>query len=261
VEREMTAERLRIEDLQVRFGTIQALGGVSASVGCGEIVGLLGPNGAGKTTLFNAVLGTVRVAGGAITYEGADTTGHTPMKMFAHGVARTFQIPEVVTEMTVLENVMLGCQHISRANAAVQAFRLPVAGRRERAARSRALDVLDMLGLANLAGQMVRSLPLGRVRLVELARSIAAGPKLLLLDEIASGLSHDQVEPLAPVLTQLVAETGASILLVEHNVTWALSVVDRVYILNNGRLLTHGDPDEVRRDPEVIAAYLGSRHA
>jgi branched-chain amino acid transport system ATP-binding protein len=252
---------LEATDVEVRFGGVTALAGVSLSVGKGEIVGLLGPNGAGKTTLFNVVLGTVRAAAGEIAYDGAPTTGFSPMRMFELGLARTFQIPEVVTEMSVLDNVLLGCQAMCRTNPAVQALRLPVYRRREKAAHERAREALDTIGLGHLAGELVGRLSLGQIRLVELARCLAAQPKLLLLDEVASGLTNDEIEPLKPVLHRL-AEQSTAILLVEHNVSWALSIVDRVYVLDGGRVLMHGTPDAVREDPDVIAAYLGShKHA
>jgi ABC-type branched-subunit amino acid transport system ATPase component len=257
----LAASCLEVEDLSVRFGPVVALNGVSLEVGEKEIVGLLGPNGAGKTTLFNAVLGTVRVAGGQITYQSQPTTGFAPMKMFDRGLARTFQIPEVVAEMTVLENVLLGCQVMSGSSVVAQALRLPSYRRGERAARAHAYGALELIGLEHLAGELTGRLPLGQVRLVELARCLAASPRLMLLDEVGSGLTAEERDPLAAVLRRLVDETGASILLVEHNVEWALGFVDRVYVLDYGRMLRSGAPAEVRRDPEVIAAYLGTRHA
>jgi branched-chain amino acid transport system ATP-binding protein len=255
-----TTDLLRVTDLAVHFDGVVALAGVDVAVGTGEIVGLLGPNGAGKTTLFNVITGVLEPTSGTVHLNGREMTGSSPVSMFRHGVARTFQIPEIVADMSVLDNALLGCQRVSRTNPFMQAVRAPLYRSREREARRLALAALEAVGLAHLATQLARELPLGQIRLLELARCIAADAKLLLLDEIASGLSAEEAMPLIPVLRGLVADRGCSVLLVEHNVSWVLEVAERAYVLESGRVLMHGLSAAVRSDPEVIAAYLGTRH-
>jgi branched-chain amino acid transport system ATP-binding protein len=254
-------ELLGVSDVAVHFGGVIALAGVDLTIGRGEIVGLLGPNGAGKTTLFNVITGVIAPTSGEVFFEGREMTGSSPMKMFRSGIARTFQIPEIVADLSVLDNAMLGCQLVSRTNPVLQSIRAPVYRRREREARRLALDALEAVGLADLASQLARELPLGQIRLLELARGLAADAKLLLLDEIASGLSSEEAKPLIPVLRGLVADRRCSVLLVEHNVAWVLQVAERAYVLDRGRVLMSGSSEAVRRDPGVIEAYLGTRHA
>lgn len=251
---------LEVEELTVRFGGVRALSGVSLSVSAGEIVGLIGPNGAGKSTLFNVISGLLTPNSGSVRYRQAGITRLAPTRRFTRGIVRTFQLPEVVTELSVLDNVLLGVGRGSGTGLLSQALRLPNYRRREAAATRHCLAALDMVGLADKRDRLVGGLPLGEIRLVELARSIVAQPKLLLLDELASGLTDSELGPIERAFGHITQELGAAVLLVEHNVRWVLDVVARVYVLDQGTVLLEGSPNQVRTDRRVIEAYLGRRH-
>lgn len=248
---------LSVENISVDFGGVHALDDASLYVKPGELIGLIGPNGAGKSTLFNVISGFVRPSSGSVAYRGVKSSRIRPTQMFENGVVRTFQIPEVVTEMSVIDNVLLGARRSSRAGLVAQALGLPNYVRSEVANRKRCEDLLDVVGLAHRRNILAVRLPLGEIRLLELARCLAAEPELLLLDELASGLTDEEVEPLGALFERIRRENSTAILLVEHNVRWVMRVVQRVYVLVNGRVLTEGPPEQVRSNPDVIEAYLG----
>lgn len=248
---------LEVHQVRLSFGGLQALDGPSLTVAEGEVVGLIGPNGAGKTSLFNCISGLYRPQSGNIRVRGQEVVGLPRHRIAGLGVGRTFQNIGLLPSQTVLHNVMAGAYHATEGGWWATALALPRIGRTEDELRARALELLHELGLATVAGRVVGTLPFGTLKRIELARALIGSPRLLLVDEPANGLVHGEVQELGETLRRLAAERGASILLVEHHMGLVTSVCDRVAVLDFGRLIAQGDPHEVARDPDVIAAYLG----
>ena len=248
---------LRVDRLTVRFGGVTALDEVSFAVEPGQVCGLIGPNGAGKTTLFDCVSRLTRPRAGRIEFDGRDLLALPAHRVAALGIARTFQHLGLVGSLTVRENVMLGGQQASRTGFGAAALRLPVVGREERAVRRRADEVLDRVGLAHLAARPAAGLPYGTLKRIELARALGAAPRLLLLDEPASGLSHGEVDELAGVVAGLRDDGELTVLLVEHHMGLVMRMSDKVMVLDFGRKIAEGAPSAVREDPVVVRAYLG----
>lgn len=234
-----------------------AVNDVSFGVASGQIKAVIGPNGAGKTTLFNLISGFLTPQRGRIIYQGAEIQGEPPHRVASRGIARTFQLVQLFDHLTVLENVMVGCHRLSRAGLLAGAFRLPWTRREEADIRRRAWEALELVGLAPRARQPAAVLPLGLKRLLELARALASEPRLLLLDEPASGLDRVETERLGEMILALRGR-GITILLVEHDMSLTMEVADEIVVLNYGRLIAEGPPRAIQRHPEVIAAYLGS---
>ena len=249
---------LVVEDVTVRFGGVTALDAVSMSVGTGEVVGLIGPNGAGKSTLFNVLSGYVKPVAGAIRFRGYPLLRYRPDVRARGGIGRTFQTPRSFTGSTVLENVQVAAEAHNRYGLLGDAFGLPGSVRERNRARQRALDALDAVDLAPRAGALAGDLPLPQQRRLEIARALCLDPKLLLLDECASGLNQDETAALAAALAALFAERLLSVILVEHDVGFVLSLADHLYVLEFGAVIADGDPAEVVQRPEVVAAYLGA---
>ena len=248
---------LRVDRLTVRFGGVTALDEVSFAVEPGQVCGLIGPNGAGKTTLFDCVSRLTRPRAGRIEFDGGDLLTLPAHRVAALGIARTFQHLGLVGSLTVRENVMLGGQQASRTGFGAAALRLPVVGREERAVRRRADEVLDRVGLAHLAARPAAGLPYGTLKRIELARALGAAPRLLLLDEPASGLSHGEVDEPAGVVAGLRDDGDLTVLLVEHHMGLVMRMSDKVVVLDFGRKIAEGAPSAVREDPVVVRAYLG----
>ena len=247
---------LVVDALERRFGGVRALYDVSFQVERGTICGLIGPNGAGKTTLINIASGLLPPTSGAISLAGRNITGQPPHRVAAAGIARTFQNIRLFAELSVVDNVLVG-DHLHRGDSLLSALlALPSARRAERAAYTAAMDLLAELGIAHLADRPAATLAYGDQRRVEIARALALRPALLLLDEPAAGMNAAETERLAEQLLRLRA-TGLTMLVIEHDMDLIMRVSDQVVVLNFGMLVTSGPPAQVRRDPDVIAAYLG----
>jgi len=248
---------LRVRNVGVRFGGIVALDDVSFDVAPNRIVGLIGPNGAGKTTLFNCLSRLYQCDSGDIVFDGRSLLRIPRHRIAALGIGRTFQNLALFGTMTVLDNVMVGHHCCMRSGFLSNALRLPGVGRGEFAATGKARALIEFLGLKAVAGTRVSDLPIGTQKRVELARALASDPTLLLLDEPASGLNHEEVGVLGAVIRDIRDRLGVTILLVEHHMSLVMSISDLVVALDFGRKIAEGTPDEVRACPEVVQAYLG----
>jgi branched-chain amino acid transport system ATP-binding protein len=249
---------LHIHQVTVRFGAIVALNQVSFDVGHGEILGLIGPNGAGKTTLFNCLSRLYNVESGAIEIEGRSLLAIARHEIVKAGIGRTFQHCALFDRMSVIENVMVGTYVRGTGGFLADALRMRALVHGERRARERARELLERLSLGAVAELPVAQLSFAMRKRVELARALATGPKLLLLDEPAGGLSHEEVEQLGEQVRQVRGAFGVAVLMVEHHLNFVMKVSDRVVALNFGKTLAEGTPAEMQRNPEVIRAYLGA---
>jgi branched-chain amino acid transport system ATP-binding protein len=249
---------LSVRNIVIKFGGIVALDKVTFGLQKGHILGLIGPNGAGKTTLFNCLTRLYTPNSGSIEFEGHNILGQSASKITGLGIARTFQNLALFRTMSVLDNVRVGGHARSRSDFFSDSLRLPWVRREEDMLAQTAWELLDYLNLREVAHRRVADLPFGTQKRVELARALAAKPKLLLLDEPAGGLNHHEVGDLGVLIRRIRDERNVTVLLVEHHMSLVMSISDRVVALDFGRKISEGTPAEVRKDTEVIRAYLGT---
>ncbi len=258
--REKSPPVLEVEAVCKSFGGIQALNDISLETTPGTIHALIGPNGAGKTTLLNLITGSFPADSGRVTFEGTALDGRKPHERVALGIARTFQNIEMFGSMSVLENVLVGRHVKTKCGFWGAMARTGRAVREEREARARALELLDFVGLADAASWRSGDLPFGWQRSLEIARALATDPRIMLLDEPASGLNAVETASLAELLDRI-RSTGITMLLVEHDMNLVMEISDRVFVLNHGMKLAEGAPCEIQANEAVITAYLGREQA
>ena len=251
---------LEISDVTIRFGGIVALDSVTFSVGKGRIVGLIGPNGAGKTTLFNCLSRLYRPARGDIRLNGNSLNRCAPSDIAALGLGRTFQAPALFASMSVVNNVKVGAHARGRNGPLTDALTLPATRREEHELDQTARAMLAFVGLADAAERPAATLTLGARKRVELARALAGNPLLLLLDEPAGGLNHEEVTALGALIRSVRDQLGITVLLVEHHMGLVMSLSEQVVVLNFGKVIADGSPEQVRNNAAVTDAYLGTRH-
>ncbi|MGW0905878.1 ABC transporter ATP-binding protein [Streptomyces sp. NPDC002853] len=258
----MSERILEAAGIGVRFGGIHALTGVDLSLHPGEVCGLIGPNGAGKTTLFDVVSGIRRPDQGRVLLDGSDVTRRSPVWRARHGMRRTFQRQQLFGQLTVRDNLLVAQEWRGGGGGfAADLLAAPTRRKHENARRARASTVLRECGLEALSDDYAGALPVGRARMVELARAVADPPRVLLLDEPASGMTADERAQLSAVIRHLADEENCAVLLVEHNVAFVMELCARVVVLDLGHVLAEGTAAEVRADPRVRDAYLGTTAA
>lgn len=248
---------LETRDLNMRFGGLLAVSDFSAVFPRGSITGLIGPNGAGKTTCFNMITGFYKPTSGQVVFHGEEVQGRPPHALCRAGIARTFQNIRLFNNETVLENVMIGRHLRQKTNWLQTLVFTPASRREEKEIRARCMELLDVVGLADLAGEKAASLPYGAQRRLEIARALATEPSFLLLDEPAAGMNPQESEDLMGFVRTIREAFGLTILLIEHDMKVVMGICERLYVLDYGQTIAVGPPEAIRSDPKVITAYLG----
>ncbi|CAM2885900.1 branched-chain amino acid ABC transporter ATP-binding protein [Streptococcus agalactiae LMG 14747] len=248
---------LEVKNLTKHFGGLTAVGDVTLELNEGELVGLIGPNGAGKTTLFNLLTGVYEPSEGTVVLDGILLNGKNPYTIASLGLSRTFQNIRLFKNMTVLDNVLLGMSNHHKPHTLSALLRLPKFYNSENNLREKAMELLTIFGLETKADHLAKNLPYGQQRRLEIVRALATEPKILFLDEPAAGMNPQETAELTALIRQVKEEFGITIILIEHDMSLVMEVTERIYVLEYGRLIAHGTPDEIKNDKRVIEAYLG----
>ncbi len=251
---------LRVNDLYKSFGGVKAVSNINISIEGGEIAGVIGPNGAGKTTFFNLLTGIYSPSSGEITYnikKEIPSKNLKPHKMTSYGIARTFQNIRLFKNMSILDNVLIGYHNNLSYGVIPSLFRLPSYYKNEEKAYNEVLELLKIFNLSDKKDEVARNLPYGEQRKVEIARALAAKPKLLLLDEPAAGMNPNETKELTSLITWIKDEFDLTIILIEHDMSLVMGICSKVFVFNYGTLIASGTPDEIQNNPQVITAYLG----
>lgn len=251
---------LAVENVSKSFGGLRAVADVSLSVTPGEICSVIGPNGAGKTTLFNMISGVLRPTAGRILFNGSDLSGVSPSRFAATGIGRTFQNLALFKHGTAVENILTGRHAHLRSNVLEAVFFFGRTRAEEIRARQHVEEIIEFLEIENIRDAVVGTLSYGQQKRIELARALACEPKLLLLDEMVSGMNQEETEDIARFVLDIRDQLGITVLMIEHEMRIVMDISDRVHVLNFGRKIAEGTPDEVRHDPAVAEAYLGGNH-
>ena len=251
------SELLRTENVSEVFGGLKAVTDFNIHLDRGELVGLIGPNGAGKTTAFNMLTGVYQPTTGSITFEGKSIVGLKPYQVTQRGIARTFQNIRLFSELTVLENVKIAFHYHVKYGLLESVFRIGRYFKEEEAIEQEAHRLLKIFHLDDKAYEVAKNLPYGAQRRLEIARALAAKPKLLLLDEPAAGMNPQETKELMDMIRWIRQEFGLTILLIEHDMSLVMGICERIYVLEYGEIIAQGTPDEIKKNPEVIRAYLG----
>ena len=250
---------LDVKNLSISFGGLKAVDDFSITIEKGQLYGLIGPNGAGKTTIFNLLTGVYKPDGGRILLDGKDITGHKAIQINQAGIARTFQNIRLFKELSVLDNVKIGLHNQMSYSTLTGILRLPKYRKVEAEMDEKAMELLKVFDLEREAGFLSSNLPYGKQRKLEIARALATNPKLLLLDEPAAGMNPSETAELTETIRRIRDEFNIAVLLIEHDMSLVMGICEGIAVLNFGRIIAKGTPDEIRNNPQVVEAYLGKK--
>ena len=250
---------LEVKNLSIMFGGLCAVDNFNLEVEKGELIAIIGPNGAGKTTVFNMLTGIYKPTTGTIKLDGVDMVGLKPYQFARQGITRTFQNIRLFKELSVIDNIKVGLHESMKYNLASSLIRLPNYWKEEKRCTERAFELLDIFHMADLADAQAGSLPYGAQRRLEIMRALATSPKLLLLDEPAAGMNPSETAELTETIRRIRDEFNIAVLLIEHDMSLVMGICEGIAVLNFGRIIAKGTPDEIRNNPQVIEAYLGKK--